>query len=83
MARTHADGPRVYRAVIAYTYANGRVVTKKRGPYDTTAPAKGAITSAQYQAEQSRGKWSDPSGAFTVSAHIESAVIDWQKDQTP
>lgn len=79
MARDHANSGRVYRAVIAKTFRNGRVTTSTYGPYDTAAPAKGLITRAEYESLASHGEYRNPDCAFTVSAHVETAEVIWKE----
>lgn len=80
MARNHANGGRVYRAVITSTYVNGRTVTSHYGPYDTPAPAKGLITRAETDAKRSHGKYRNPAHAHDVVGHIESAEVIWMRE---
>jgi hypothetical protein len=79
MARNHANNGHVFRAVIVRSFVSGRVRTETFGPYDTAAPAKALITRARYDATASHGSYRNPDNAFTVTARIESAVVDWKE----
>lgn len=79
MARSHANSGRVYRAVVAVTYADGSRTVLTYGPYDKPAPAKALITRAVNDAKASRGKWRNPAYAFDAEGHIETAEVVWTR----
>ncbi|MFD5392776.1 hypothetical protein OHS81_21650 [Streptomyces sp. NBC_00400] len=80
MARTIAvDADRVYRAVIVKTYAATadqpeRTCRHAEGPYDTAAVARRRTTLWKNLAQEQRG-W----GPSHVDAHVESAVLVWER----
>lgn len=79
MARNHANNGRVFRAVIVRSFVNGRVRTETLGPYDTAAPAKALITRARNDATSSTGRYRNPDNAYTITARVESADVDWKE----
>jgi hypothetical protein len=73
MARRHANGARIYRAVLVVTHASGEVTTLYYGPYDTPGPAKGQVTSGLT-------RWGWHQGT-TVAGHVESSAVVWARDE--
>jgi hypothetical protein len=73
MARRHANGPRIYRAVLVVTHASGEVTTLHYGPYDTPGAAKAQVTSGLT-------RWGWHQGT-TVTGHVESSAVVWARDE--
>ena len=82
MARNHANGGRIYRAVITRTFPNdaSRTFTETCGPYDLKHVAQAQITAAVRQGELSHNRYRDPAHAHSVKGHIESAEVIWLRE---
>jgi hypothetical protein len=77
MARHHANNGRIYRAVIIESRNGEAFSTEIYGPYDTAAPAKALITSAENGAKNSRNRYRNPAHAYDAHGWIESASVSW------
>lgn len=74
MARSHANGGHIYRAVVEVRHPSGEVTILTYGPYDKPGTARGQLT-------RSLNEWQWGTKG-NVSGHVESAEVVWMREQS-
>lgn len=75
MARTYADEPTVFRAVVVVTHPNGNTTTEIYGPYTTKGAASAQLGRVKRQWER-RARWEVYAGA-SAAGWVESSPLVW------